>query len=289
MVAAEDDKESADAVRKLKSSGANDKYEVKIYPKGGHGMMEIIQTGAVATLTVADYAPLSRHDINFALRLRDAVRDTADSDSVKAIVLRATGADFSPVPTAAELNAGARVRETQRRAWHAAYCAPSGLYQNLVYCKKIIVTAVEGDCAGAGSMLVLCSDHTVCEGDSRFEAPFIDFPESSLVLAALTMRLNRAKSWMLCAESWSAQRALDAGLVNRVVPRVEVNAVADAAAHAAARTPLDGIAMTKVLLEAFLDTQGVGQDLDMAGFYADSQRVTRVTRVKKSASATGAA
>ena len=37
FVAAEDDKESAETVRKLKSSGANDKYEVQIYEKGGHG------------------------------------------------------------------------------------------------------------------------------------------------------------------------------------------------------------------------------------------------------------
>jgi hypothetical protein len=28
--------------------------------------------------------------------------------------------------------------------------------------------------------------------------------------------------------------------------------------------------MTKVLLESFLDTQGVGQDFDMADFYASS-------------------
>lgn len=37
MIAAEDDKESADAVRKLKSENANGKYETKIYEKGGHG------------------------------------------------------------------------------------------------------------------------------------------------------------------------------------------------------------------------------------------------------------
>ena len=37
LVAAEDNKESADAVRQLKSVVANDKYEVKIYPQGGHG------------------------------------------------------------------------------------------------------------------------------------------------------------------------------------------------------------------------------------------------------------
>ncbi len=37
LVAAEDDKESADAVRKLKEVGGNNKYEAKIYGKGGHG------------------------------------------------------------------------------------------------------------------------------------------------------------------------------------------------------------------------------------------------------------
>ncbi len=36
LVAAEDDKDSADAVRKLKATGG-EKYEVKVYEKGGHG------------------------------------------------------------------------------------------------------------------------------------------------------------------------------------------------------------------------------------------------------------
>jgi dienelactone hydrolase len=37
MVAAEDDKESADAVRELRKAGANDKYQTQIFPNGGHG------------------------------------------------------------------------------------------------------------------------------------------------------------------------------------------------------------------------------------------------------------
>ena len=37
LVAADDDAESADSVKKLKAAGNNDKYEVKIYDKGGHG------------------------------------------------------------------------------------------------------------------------------------------------------------------------------------------------------------------------------------------------------------
>ena len=37
MVAAEDDKESADAVRELKAAGASDKYQTQVYQQGGHG------------------------------------------------------------------------------------------------------------------------------------------------------------------------------------------------------------------------------------------------------------
>lgn len=234
-------------------------------------MIRVEQAGAaVATISARDYAPLSRADADFALQLRDAVRDTADSDGVKAIVLRAEGAHFAPPPSTHDLAEAARRRARDRARWHAAFCAPTGLYQNLAYCKKVIVTAVAGHCGAAGSMLVLCSDHTICADDALFEAPFAELPESNLVLAALTMRLNRAKSWMLGCEPWGADAALRAGLVNRITPAGEVASAAMLAAEAAARVPLDGIAMSKLLLEAFLDTQGVGQDFDMAGLYADS-------------------
>jgi dienelactone hydrolase len=37
MIAAEDDKESADAVRELKKAAANEEYQTQIFPNGGHG------------------------------------------------------------------------------------------------------------------------------------------------------------------------------------------------------------------------------------------------------------
>lgn len=241
-------------------------------------MIDFAQEGAVATLTASDFAPLARGDCEFANRLRDAVRHAADEDSVKAIVIRASGGNFALPPTPDDLRAAARVREGRRQAWHAAFCAPSGLYQNLAYCKKFTVTAVRGLCAGAGGMLVLCTDHTVCATQSSFEEPFSTLPESSLVLAALTLRLNRAKSWMLGGAPWDTKQALHAGLVNHAVDAAQVDAHALAAAQAAAKMPLDGVAMTKLLFEAYLDTQGVGQDFDMAGMHADAlQRALHAT------------
>ena len=233
--------------------------------------MDITRFGAVATITFADCEPLSRHDIAFATRLRDALRDTADSDEVKAIVMQASGMDFAPPSPPSGPAAAVAPRDAgERHRWHAAYAAPSGLYQNLAYCKKFVVTAVNGRCTGGGSMLVLCSDFTVCASESTFESPFATLPEANLVLAALTLRLNRAKSWMLGCRPWSAEQARQAGLVNRVMAAADIRQEAQARARDASRMPLDGIAMTKILLEAFLDTQGVGQDFDMAGLYADS-------------------
>ena len=233
-------------------------------------MIRIESHDAVAVITIDDASALARADVGWALALRDAVRDTADRDDIKALVLCSQAADFAPFACTGDLQAAARVREADRSGWHAAFCAPTGLYQNLAYCKKVVVTAVRGDCGAAGSLLVLCSDHTVCSDNSRFEAPFAGMPEANLVLAALTVRLNRAKSWMLGGQPWSAEQALRAGLVNRAVDAAQVQACALAAARRAASAPLDGVAMSKLLLEAFLDTQGVGQDFDMAGFYADS-------------------
>lgn len=227
-------------------------------------MISVDIANAIATLTLADCAPLSRHDIAFGFALRDAVRDAADSDVVKAIVIRVSGANFS----AAVRGSGA----TDGTAWHEAYAAASGLYQNLCFCKKVVITAVQGECAGAGSLLVLCSDLTVAARDATFASPFSTLPEANLVLAALTLRLNRAKSWLLGSEPLCAQAACDAGLINRIVDAHALDAAAQKMARAVTRMPLDGIAMSKINVETALDAQGVGREFDMAGFYAESLR-----------------
>lgn len=239
-------------------------------------MMNIDVRASVALISLGDADRLASADIGYAQQLRDAIRDSADLDTVKAIVLRSAGHDFFPAVTPSQRQAAQRVRASQPRAWHAAFCAPTGLYQNLAYCKKFTITEVAGQCAGPGSMLVLCSDHTVASDDARFEAPFADLPESNMVLAMLTLRLNRAKGWVLGEDAWDAAQAQAAGLVNRVTTRQTLSGTAIGDAQAAARMPLDGVAMTKLLVEAFLDTQGVGQEFDMASLYADSLRLAEL-------------
>jgi enoyl-CoA hydratase/carnithine racemase len=140
------------------------------------------------------------------------------------------------------------------------------VYQAVCFAKKVVVTEVRGACLGAGSALMLCSDLTVAGEGASFGSPFATVPESNFVLAALTMRLNRAKAWLIRDSHMSAAEALDAGLVNAVAPDPAAHARAMAAA--VSRMPIDGITMSKMLQQAVLDGHGVGRDFDQAGFYA---------------------
>ena len=232
-------------------------------------MISVSQMNRIATVTLTDCRPLSVHDPAFGLELRDAIRDSADSDDIKAIVIRASGRDFSPAVSPDDLASAARERSDRLGSeWHATYAAASGLYQNVCFCKKVVITAVSGQCSGAGSFLVLCSDLTVATPDATFASPFGTLPEANLVLAALTMRLNRAKSWLLSGSALNADEACNAGLINLIARGGTLDAEAQKMAHAVTRMPLDGIAMSKINVETCLDAQGVGREFDMAGFYA---------------------
>ena len=224
-------------------------------------MAKVEVSNQVATITIDNCAELSRHTELAGRSLRDAIIACGDRDDIKVLVLRSAGPDFC----AASKQQSASVPA----CWNESYASSAGLYQSLCFSKKVTITAVQGECADAGSLLVLCSDLTVADPRTKFHSPFHVLPESNFVLAALTMRLNRAKTWMLGGLPLDAAAALDAGLINRI-SKADTLAEALSMARSAARIPLDGIAMSKLMIETCLDSQGVGQDFYMAGFYAGS-------------------
>ncbi|MEJ2870505.1 enoyl-CoA hydratase/isomerase family protein [Actinomycetospora sp. OC33-EN08] len=229
--------------------------------------MEVSSAGGVATVSVPGFAPLSRFDADFAWELRDTVVALADDDLVKVVLLRATGADFAPWP-----DGPVSAASPPSPRWRRVFAGANGLYQSLCFAKKAVVTEVAGSCVGAGAMLVLCSHLTVAADDALFGSPFAVLPESNFVLAALTMRLNRAKAWAVTDEPLGAVRAEEAGLVNDVVSRAALPEAAARLAVDMAAMPLDGMVMTTMLRQAVLDAHGVGREFDLAPHYASGRR-----------------
>jgi enoyl-CoA hydratase/carnithine racemase len=222
----------------------------------------------IGTIEVEDYSPLSQGDADFAIELRQAVVDLADDDFVKAIVLRA-GGDFSPKVPARRIDPSKLFT-----TWPREIAGAAALYQAMTFAKKVVITEVSGECSGAGSSLVLASDLTIAADDARFGSPFRCHPEANFVLAALTIRLNRAKAWVLRDTTLDAATAYSYGLVNEVVPAADLRSAAETMSARVARMPLDGIVMSKMLHQPVLDASGVGREYDMASFYAAGLEVT---------------
>lgn len=121
---------------------------------------------------------------------------------------------------------------------------------------KPTIAKVGGVAAGAGCNLALGCDLIVASDNARFSEIFarrglsIDFG-GSWILPRL-VGLHKAKELAFFAEVISAQDAKEIGIVNRVVPSAELDAlVADWARRLADGPPL-ALSMTKTLLNASL-------------------------------------
>jgi len=110
---------------------------------------------------------------------------------------------------------------------------------------KPVVAAVDGMSVGIGTTLLLQSDYVVASEWSTFSAPFVELglaPDAgSSLLAPRLMGHHRAFELIVLGDQFDAQRAFQAGLVNRVVPAEDVEKIGVAAARAIAAKPPEAV------------------------------------------------
>lgn len=206
---------------------------------------------------------LARYEVDSALRLRDFMFDLGDDDDIKAIVLTAAPGGWSGGSPRREIRASEAYS-----GLFTAFFGDAGVYQQITYCRKPVVAAVEGECTGPGSLIALCSTLSVASEDARFWSPFADFPEANFGLAVFTMRLNRAKAWALRGRPMTADAARRFGLVNEVVANGQARARALRLAGEIAKRPLDAITMSRTQVWGFMDSRGVDRDFGVGALAA---------------------
>ncbi|MFA5565302.1 MAG: enoyl-CoA hydratase-related protein [Acidimicrobiia bacterium] len=117
---------------------------------------------------------------------------------------------------------------------------------------KPTIAKVNGVAAGAGLNLALGCDLIVSSDQARFSAIFarrglsLDFGGSWLLPRLIG--LHKAKEIALFADILSAEEAADFGIVNRVVPASELDAVVNEWATRLAAGPPLALSMTKTML-----------------------------------------
>ena len=118
---------------------------------------------------------------------------------------------------------------------------------------KPVVAAVCGPAVGIGTTMLLHCDLVYAGDNAAFSMPFVNLglcPEAaSSLLVPQLMGYHRAAEALLLGEPFTAETALEMGLINRIVPPSEVNALAQQQAKKLAAKPLSSIVETKRLMK----------------------------------------
>lgn len=168
-----------------------------------------------------------------------------------------TGADLrsgrtSPPPAppgAPERSLGDAARMI-RTGWQRLVCS-------IMDCEKPVIAGVNGTAAGGGVHLALACDLVIAAEEARFIEVFVRrgiAPDAGG--AYLLTRLvgpQRAKELFFFGDDVPARRALELGMVNRVVPRAELGKALAEWAGRLAEGPTKAIGLAKALANRALD------------------------------------
>jgi enoyl-CoA hydratase/carnithine racemase len=120
--------------------------------------------------------------------------------------------------------------------------------------QKPIVAAVGGPAIGIGTTLLLHCDLVYATAATRFQLPFVGLgivPEfGSTYLLPLLAGYQRAAELLLLGQPFTAERALEVGIVTAVVPEAELLERAQKTAAALAELPPESIRLTKQLMKS---------------------------------------
>jgi enoyl-CoA hydratase len=179
-------------------------------------------------------------------------RDT----SVRVVVVTGAGRAFSAGGDLAmvERMAGDYDRVTRMLA------EMSDLVYNIANCEKPIVSAINGVAVGAGLVVALLADISICAQDARLGDGHVRLGaaagDHAAIIWPLLCGMAKAKYYLLTGEMVSGTEAERIGLVSKVLPAEEVLADALRIAEGLATGPQLAIRLTKRALNGWLRAAG---------------------------------
>ena len=136
----------------------------------------------------------------------------------------------------------------------------SDLVYNLANCEKPIVSAINGVAVGAGLVVALLADISICARDARLGDGHVRLGvaagDHAAIIWPLLCGLAKAKYYLLTGEMVTGEEAERIGLVSKALPREEVLAEAMRVADNLAAGPQLAIRLTKRALNGWIRNAG---------------------------------
>jgi 2-(1,2-epoxy-1,2-dihydrophenyl)acetyl-CoA isomerase len=219
------------------------------------GVLRLYRCGAAAKIELNRPERMNAWNAELGDKLRDAVLELEADTAVRAVLVTGSGRAFS---SGADIRDGGFERTEDGRP--DVYKTLTTRYHPIITgirrMPKPVVAAVHGAAAGIGLSLALSCDLVIATESSYFLLAFVNIglvPDGgSSVLVPTRIGFARAAELAMLGERLPSGKALDWGLINRVVPDEELTGQAEELTWRMANGPTRSYAGTKRQLNAWL-------------------------------------
>ncbi|MPV88464.1 enoyl-CoA hydratase [Georgenia ruanii] len=231
---------------------------------------------AVVTLNRPEYRNAQNSAMTYALDA--AFVRAVDDDEVRVIVLTGSGKHFCAghdigtpgrdIDQTFERKAIIHWDHVGKQGVDARLARESEVYLGM--CRrwreipKPMIAMVHGACIAGGLMLAWACDFIIASDDAFFSDPVVrmGIPGVEYFAHPWVMNPRAAKEFLYTGDRFPAARAHELGMVNQVVPRVELHDTVMAMAERIAGMPRLGLALTKKAVNQAEDLQGMRAGMD---------------------------
>lgn len=206
--------------------------------------VRIERDGAVLSVTLARAERRNAITVAMYRALAEAIEGAQGDESVRLVVLRGEGQDFTAGNDLGDFLAELPRDSTDIPVWR--------LLRALARNRVPLIAAVHGNAVGIGTTMLLHCDFVIAEEGTRFVMPFVDLglvPEaaSSLLLPRLAGR-RRAARYLLLGEPFGPDEAAAFGLVTEIAPKGGLDAALGQLTSRLLAKPAEAMRLTQRLL-----------------------------------------
>ena len=200
-------------------------------------------TDGVLRLTLNDDQRRNALSVDMLSQITDALASAANDTSVRVIVLAASGPVFCAGHDLKEMTAARNEQDGGEAFFEQLFETCASVMQIIVRHPKPIIAEVGGVATAAGCQLVASCDLAIAAESAQFATPGVNiglFCSTPMVALSRNVSHKHAMEMLLLGEMLNAEKALEIGLINRVVPKSELtqvtNSIADTIAAKSSKT-----------------------------------------------------
>ncbi|MCJ7572433.1 MAG: enoyl-CoA hydratase/isomerase family protein [Candidatus Thermoplasmatota archaeon] len=206
----------------------------------------------IAYITLNRPKRLNSFDIKLGNELYDALKNSNKNDNIRTVVIKGTGKGFCGGGDVKEMYDAENKTEFLKKLTKAIHKCVIEIRT----IEKPIIAAVNGAAFGAGLSIALACDMIIASKDAKFGTAFIGIglaPGCGTQFFTRLVGYQRACEYILTSKIFTAQKALELGIVNMVVEPEKLDEAVEEFASKFRTLPPIAIGKAKMLINKSLE------------------------------------